>query len=196
MQPLPGLLTDENAMSPAVGITLLVAITVALATVVGVTFVGFSPGLQSFDAPSDRSSLGGSGGEQRLSPPRVAISVRADPGDDGTFSGSGNGGLCTGDTYEDDDRIDIEFVSGDSVEKRNIDFLVGPSTASMASCAGGDTGLDYLTTVPEQITAGTSITIAEAQGNNAIRSGATVRVVWRPEGVGESYTLHRSTIGE
>jgi hypothetical protein len=124
----------------------------------------------------------------------MVIETRADPGADGTLSNPGDGGLCAGDTYADDDKLEIEFVSGSVLNKENVRIVVGSSQASMASCAGGEGELDYLTSVPDEITAGTTITIAEADGNNAIESGETVRVVWDAPGSDESFTLYRSTI--
>lgn len=165
----------DRAISTVIGAVVLVAVTVLLAAVVGVFVVGIG-------GPSDV--------------PAGSFDLSVDTGDDGTLAGAGDGGTCAGDTYADDDSITLTYEVGDDVQRSNLGVVVGSTRATEAPCAasGSVTNLDTISTTPSELSAGRKIVVAEGAGNNAIRSGETVKLVWESSDGGESHVIAEETI--
>jgi len=165
---------DGRGLSAPLGVVLMLAVVLGLGVAVasGVLAIGDE---QSADAPS------------------ASISIDVDAGSDGTLEGSG-GGTC-GD-YDGNDGIVVTHNSGEGIQFDNIAVRVG-STAVTDPCNMGDTDLEYydiqaVTDNDGVFAAGTSITIREGPGNNAIRPGATVKVIWTgPDGNGQTLLSER-----
>jgi flagellin-like protein len=94
------LFTDEEAVSPVIGVILMVAITVILAAVIGTFVLGLGDQVQSTS-------------------PQASFNFDFDAGGDGTFTGANN-----------DDVLEITHDGGDSVPSARLTVLVGGSDAS------------------------------------------------------------------
>lgn len=167
----------SRAISPVVGVLFLIGITVALAALLGTGVVSLSS-----DRPADV--------------PTGKMSITVHDGDDGTLADPGNGGDCTGGTYDDDDRVTLTYQVGDHVDRDDLVVIVGSTRATEAPCSAGgrNTGLDEITTTPAELSAGSRLAVADGKGANPIRPGATVRLAWEPPDGGETYTIAKETL--
>ena len=108
------LLEDDDAVSPVIGVILMVAITVILAAVIASFVLGLGPGeaqpSASFNFEEDVDSSGGTvtvTHDSGDSIPADVLYIRGDNGNDGdTWADIGTGGITS----------DSEISSGDSVD--------------------------------------------------------------------------------
>jgi flagellin-like protein len=94
------LFTDDEAVSPVIGVILMVAITVILAAVIGTFVLGLGDQVQSTS-------------------PQASFNFDFDAGGDGTFAGANS-----------DDVLEITHDGGDSVPSARLSVLVGGTAAS------------------------------------------------------------------
>jgi flagellin-like protein len=187
------LISDDDAVSPVIGVILMVAITVILAAVIGTFVLGLGDQVQD-SAPNANFQFEYS-------------DVVLDEGDDGT-------------NPVDLKQIEISHNGGEDVDGDNLDILVGGdpaygiddlkatdagatvpfdgtklSTGSSDTVSWVNTGsatVDSSTDVSESssgITSGTGSVTAEA-----LSQGESVRVVWKSPSGGSSQTIGESEV--
>jgi len=188
---LKSVFTDEEAVSPVIGVILMVAITVILAAVIGTFVLGLGDQVQS-TSPSASFTF--------------------------DYSAVNPGGT---DTHDAEDTLRLTHDGGDSISSVGLSVKVSgavddstqntdtPSTvyinenstwANLVDLSDGT----YDTNDPDEpaeISAGTSVTVNknafgtsnptgdDTTGGNVDLSGATVRLVWTSETGGSSATL-------
>jgi len=163
---LKKLLDDDNAVSPVIGVILMVAITVILAAVIATFVLGLG------DSLSNQS-------------PQASFSF--DSQDDAYNTES------TGTAV--DDAITVTHDGGDSVARSDIQISVD-GTAVLNDPRDDYTGdfaseSDEGAIPGDTVTAGSQYEVVETD-DSAIEDGDTVRVTWSSEG--SSATLGQSTV--
>lgn len=163
-----------RGISTIVGVVVLIGLTVVLAALFGTGVISFGS-----DRPADA--------------PTGKIELDVDDGGDGTLATAPSDDACTGGDYDANDKLTITYVSGDKVDRENLVVVVGDTTAADSACPGGQT-LHVIDSRPPVLTAGTELVYAEGTGNNAIQSGATVRLLWESPDGGEQHVIAEETI--
>jgi flagellin-like protein len=183
--------TDDDAVSPVIGVILMVAITVILAAVIGTFVLGLgdqvsntSPSASfTFDysnssqgsIPGDSLSVTHDGGDKinggNLNAAVNGAEIRSDTGD-------GAGGAADGDTDDSGDtqRSSVTYVG---------DFFgtSGDVTAGSSDTIEGDGQFEY----------GSGPTAFSTSTDHLDLSGATVRVTWASSNGGDTATLGKWT---
>lgn len=187
---LLGVDADERAVSPVIGVILMVAITVILAAVIGTFVLGLGDQVQE-------TSPNAQFGEEQ-----------------GTFSttATGGGGVFSADT--DYTTLDISHESGNQLNSETLSVTVNGdqayapgSTVDLTTVDASD-GADAVqaagtawSNTDNEISAGQDVTIVGSSAtpsstdgffdlDNALTDGDTVRIVWESSGGGQSDTLY------
>ena len=168
---LTQLFGDNRAVSPVIGVILMVAITVILAAVIGSFVLGLGNSVQQ-TAPNANFQFGFSD-DQAVDP-------------DGTPT--------SGDEFT-ADIVDITHTGGESITVDRLTVRGGSSfdlTDSATNYASGDTGTSQpLTNVfasGDDMSAGNTVKAVQDTATNEL-NGEEFRVVWTAEGGGSSQTL-------
>jgi len=134
---------DERAVSPVIGVILMVAITVILAAVIGTFVLGLGDQVQD---TTPRASFGFDGGSE-------TIDDTLDSGSDGSPEAS-----------IDTSAVTVVHESGDTLSASNIDVTVDGATAYGVTDADGDGAATNVTQLwaSGEISAGSSVTIVAA----------------------------------
>ena len=126
---LSTLLTEDRAVSPVIGVILMVAITVILAAVIGTFVLGLGQNVQStpsasfdFDFASNNSvNITHNGGDTISSEDAIAVSVNSSNDSASWLAAESDGEISAGDTapivgHEDDDTVRViwEDPNGES----------------------------------------------------------------------------------
>ncbi len=161
------LLTDDSAVSPVIGVILMVAITVILAAVIG----GFVLGV----------------GEGQETTPSATFEFEYEP------NPSAPNGFT--DPADGSDRLYVEHTGGDGIPVDRLSITVGgdPTTGVTAANWGGDDTVS----AGDRLRVGEDASVgAHILGDNVLKNGETVKVVWTSGGGGESAVLTTSTVPE
>jgi len=148
------LLHDDEAVSPVIGVILMVAITVILAAVIASFVLGL--GDQAGDAA-----------------PQISFEYEANSDSNGFESSS----------FDTDDTIVISHDGGDTFDATNMRASVsGTEGGSTTDLTVSTSDVVDSTSWSTETSAGDSLTIGEGT-NNKLVSGETVRIIWvNPDG--------------
>ncbi|WP_254823128.1 type IV pilin [Haloglomus halophilum] len=184
------LLTDNDAVSPVIGVILMVAITVILAAVIGTFVLGLG------DQVSDTSPTAS-----------FTFDLNDNADYDTDFTGSDS-------NAEDGDILAITHDGGDSIAQSQLDVKLGnpallsSSSPTNADFSGGDptaTTLNYQDDagVSSEISAGTTVYLYTSDDGSINAAGdafpnqelndETVRVTWASSNGGDTATLGKWT---
>ena len=182
------LFTDDDAVSPVIGVILMVAITVILAAVIGTFVLGLG------DQVSNTS-------------PQASFTFDLN---DKRFTEQTSGDEVTGDSPASypDDTVDLDVLTithdgGDKVDGANLDVSVTGAKGDTANDADNGASDEDLSVATDQftgtITAGSQEKIQasdlENSGGNTATvlnlNSATVRVVWSSSNGGDTATLSK-----
>ncbi|GGL44565.1 hypothetical protein GCM10009037_29950 [Halarchaeum grantii] len=160
---------DDRAVSPVIGVILMVAITVILAAVIGTFVLG----------------LGNQVGNQA---PQATWEI--------TYNAGGDNGFETSTASVDSDKITISHEGGDAVTVSNLKINVGDDTITGL---GDDTNNGVDTAFSEdKATAGSSVTVAEytdADSNaHTFEADDDVSLVWSASGGDKTAILTDGTV--
>lgn len=198
---------DDRAVSPVIGVILMVAITVILAAVIGTFVLGLGNQIQQ---TQPQASFGFDTGTE-------TIEDDIDSGTDGDPESN-----------MDVTSVTITHESGNAISENNLAVSVDGATAYGVETAGDDVNNDVSAVFDgnDDVSAGTSVTIVAATSDElassgevrydpdesdpqnldidnasgdrinevALDSGQTVRVVWTAESGGSSGTLGKFTL--
>jgi flagellin-like protein len=154
------LVTDDDAVSPVIGVILMVAITVILAAVIGTFVLGL-------------------GGSVQQNAPQASFTF--DFQDDQSYA-SGTYDLLTV-THDGGDSIDGARLSLQASEDFDFDVSGSPSGTANAS-----KGFDEMGYNGETVSAGTSVTAVRDTGTDNLND-ATFRVTWASQNGENTATL-------
>lgn len=173
---------EESAISPVVGIALLVVVVIGLSSVAVVLFTGLA-------------------GNQPDQSAAVAAEVEWKAGNDSTFANPGNGGPCAGPDASplNDDRVEITFDAADPVNMSNVEIQMGTergvtNVTAPACGGGGNVILNWLETPPDKIAAGRTLVIYEGYDNNPIRPGAELTIIWNDPDSKKSHVIYEQEV--
>jgi len=176
------LFADEDAVSPVIGVILMVAITVILAAVIGTFVLGLGEQVQD---TSPSASFNFEYEQTSVSHTDVAWAVSDDAGDsnDVTVDGSNANGILTI-THESGERVEgsqlrLAGSSGYTVES-DVDDTFDFQLTDGPNYDGGNQ--DYPFASGSKVGAGASF-------DAAVSNGDTIRVVWDPSDSDSSATL-------
>ena len=164
------LLADDDAVSPVIGVILMVAITVILAAVIGTFVLGLGDQVQN-NPPSAQLTFEYNQGASGSGYPGTSSNANACTG-----AGTSSDGLASG--TDDDGALKITHDGGESVpaELLEIQGSQAAGDGAWTTCSDKNSG--------DNVGAGDSATV----GAN---TDDTVRVVWESEGGDNSDTLRR-----
>ena len=181
------LLTDDEAVSPVIGVILMVAITVILAAVIGTFVLGLGEQVQS-NSPNAQFTFeytdNGEGGNDELQ-----VTHESGPSIDAarlTASITGQRAYCDGTSCED--------ASSGAYYDPAPEYSPDSSSEELYTGSGDvNSGTSYTITTGSRFTDSTGSYLSEGSNSdgNLDLSEATVRVVWTAEGGGNSDTLRR-----
>jgi len=161
------LLQDEDAVSPVIGVILMVAITVILAAVIGTFVLGL-------------------GGQVQSSAPNTNFEF--------SYSAANGDGFSDGSTASaDTDSFTVTHNGGQDVEASNLDIQVGDETQSDPSATGE---LVSSASSSSTLSTGSSFTVAEDAGSSdsTFAPNEDVRIIWNSPSGGSSNTIGSSTV--
>ena len=179
---LKSVFVDEEAVSPVIGVILMVAITVILAAVIGTFVLGLGDQVQSTspqasfafdltDNPKDNTAGNGDelqithDGGDSVAPARLSISASGATAEDGDYSTSAS--IQTNNDWETISGSSADVAAGSSITLTNGEFTAGGS--ALPTNVQGD---------------------ADATANEDLQlNGATLRVVWTSESGDNSATI-------
>jgi flagellin-like protein len=163
---LKQLFADEDAVSPVIGVILMVAITVILAAVIGTFVLGLGSNVQD-------------------SAPQANFQFEYG-GDFDVASGTGGAGYVTI-THTGGEDVDVDTLSV-QFGANTISPLDATGTAGV-----GDTGAGAWDST---VATGSDVNITEAEDGSLtdVTSGDTVRVIWTSPSGGTSNTIGQSTV--
>jgi len=174
-----GLFADEDAVSPVIGVILMVAITVILAAVIGAFVLGLG------DSVSETA-------------PGASMTVEENPDSNGLEDPS------TGSNKDEGDEVTITFESGEELERDNLEIVVeGVNSNSGQTVTDLTTSSNYVSSEwPSTIASGDQITLVEhsvAAGSSDaddlyFTSDNSVKVVWSSPDSDKSSTLTEHTL--
>ena len=164
---LKNLLNDDDAVSPVIGVILMVAITVILAAVIGTFVLGLG------DQVSD-------------SAPQANFNYQFQNGSAVTITHDGGNAI-------DDNRLSV-LVAGTSVYEG--DGTTSGNFQDTSVCADnnfGDSGTDSVDnwggSSTDDVTAGSTVRLVDSDGTTGDCSGEEIRVVWSSPSSGDTNTL-------
>jgi flagellin-like protein len=171
---------DEDAVSPVIGVILMVAITVILAAVIGTFVLGLGDQVQS-------------------SAPNANFQFEYDGGGDGIDGGSG--------TFSDanEDIITITHNGGQDIEASNVIVRIGGTTAYESNAivtsstefddppSSRSATADWPTGASATLSTGSSQSIGES-ADSGISAGDDVLVIWQSPSGDSSNTIGSSTV--
>ncbi|WP_277543502.1 type IV pilin N-terminal domain-containing protein [Haloarcula laminariae] len=143
---------DDDAVSPVIGVILMVAITVILAAVIASFVLGLG------DAAGDKA-------------PQASVSYNANP--------SGGNGFESG-TFDTSDSVVVSHDGGDTIDASNLQVTVSGSNGATHNDLSSADSSDFVSdsdTWSSDTTAGDSVTIGENSTNKLV-SGETIRIIW------------------
>jgi flagellin-like protein len=171
---------EEDAVSPVIGVILMVAITVILAAVIGTFVLGLGGNVSSAPQAQFSYNFGA---------------------DYTTHSGTGSEPAADGDT------ITISHDGGDSLDVTTLSISITNPSATDDSIEdlgveGGTTGADPAIQNSgdewsDPVTAGSQLTITEqssASTSTIFETGATVRIIWNSPDGGSTNTISKAEI--
>jgi flagellin-like protein len=162
---LKNLIQDEDAVSPVIGVILMVAITVILAAVIGTFVLGLGDQVQS-------------------SAPNSNFQFEYTEGADGFVSGDA-----------DADEVSITHNGGQDVDRSNLEVQIGDTTITcIDGTAAGVTDWGDPIETGSSITITDNNDVDGDGTTEQFVSGDTVRVVWQSDSGGSSNTIGSSTI--
>jgi len=173
-----GLFADEDAVSPVIGVILMVAITVILAAVIGAFVLGLG------DSVSETS-------------PSASMTVEENPNSNGLEDPT------TGTNADQADTVTITFESGEELDRDNLEIVVeGVNSDSGQTITDLTTSSDYVSSSdewPSAIASGDQITLVEYSGGSSsdnlyFTSDNSVKVVWSSPDSDKSSTLTEHTL--
>jgi flagellin-like protein len=141
---LSDLFDDESAVSPVIGVILMVAITVILAAVIATFVLGLGESVSQ-------------------SAPQATFSTEYEPG--------GTADDCGTDTFGTDGSLDVTHDGGDSLEADNIDLISGGTTVGVTDCGyGSNTELSAGNSLNVRVDSDDSVRVVwndDTEGNSA-----------------------------
>jgi flagellin-like protein len=161
---LKQLFTDEDAVSPVIGVILMVAITVILAAVIGTFVLGLGENVQD-------------------SAPQANFQFEYD---DGTTAGFDDGA-------DDGDQVTITHTGGEDVDPDNVKVLIAGDEAVPVSTTSSDwpttidTGSSFVYNEGD-------VDTGNGDAADGLNDGETIRVVWTSPSGGTSNTIGQSTV--
>ncbi|WP_323676915.1 type IV pilin N-terminal domain-containing protein [Halorubellus sp. PRR65] len=168
---LRSVLSDEDAVSPVIGVILMVAITVILAAVIGAFVLG----------------IGGS--QTQVPQASYEMGYAADAGGSTTDGFEPSSG-----TVDNNDQVSITHQGGDAIQWNTLTFVSGGSSWDPTVDADvKDEGGNNAKTGSNTWTAGGSITLIESSSKQFV-SGNEVQVVWNSPSSDGSNILTTGTI--
>jgi flagellin-like protein len=142
------LFEDDRAVSPVIGVILMVAITVILAAVIGTFVLGL-------------------GDQVSNTAPQATFGFSTEAVDGGFDDGGDDG-----------DGIEITHESGDSLDASNLEVSVSGSNGYTITDVTNVSDNTVASEWSDPVSAGDTLNITEDGANNYLESGETVRVVY------------------
>jgi flagellin-like protein len=164
------LFQDEDAVSPVIGVILMVAITVILAAVIGTFVLGLGDQVQS-SAPNANFQI-------------EYPSSNYEPVSDGT---------------SDTDQIRVTHNGGQDIDVNNLEVQVGSTTVSDVSQSSSSDYIDSSSDGwPTTVTTGSQLLLTEDDSNSndatSFNGGEDVRIIWQSPNGDSSNTIGSSTV--
>jgi flagellin-like protein len=169
---------DEDAVSPVIGVILMVAITVILAAVIGTFVLGLGDQVQS-SAPNAN----------------FQFEYNADVGG-GTTNGFED--PSAGSPTLNEDEIEVSHNGGQDVERSNLELQVG--SIAVNDFTTSNNGIDSGDNWPSTLETGSTVTIGDnsdfdgSGGADNFAAGDDVRVIWNSPSGDSSNTIGSSTV--
>jgi flagellin-like protein len=178
---LKQLLTDDEAVSPVIGVILMVAITVILAAVIGTFVLGLGDQVQD-------------------SQPNANFEFDYNPSDTNAAGFEGDGSKSS-DT--DADKVDITHDGGEDIDVGNVEVRIADYTFDTLD--DGSTGSnDYLVSGwTESTSTGDTLTLQDDQADsgssgsayeNEFSTGDDISIIWQAPGGGSSQVIGESEV--
>ena len=162
---LKSIFTDDEAVSPVIGVILMVAITVILAAVIGAFVLGI-------------------GGSQEAAP-QAQLSWSFNEGPTDGWNNDGDAGTGTGQW------INVSHQGGEKISVGSLDFKLAGTTVA----PGGGVGTGDVTPSTSQWSAGQTAAISvNTTGTYTPSSGQSVSVVWKSSSGDSSQILSESEL--